>query len=449
MKNKFLALLSAASLALMMQACGDDSSSVVDFDGEDSSSSIESEKNSSSSEKENVSADSSSSESKDAASSSSAANSSDSKPEQSSSSINDGSSSSITTTIDVSKLNAYVFASDYVTGALHWVENGKISKESVKLGQDSKIINIDGKLVALSRSSGADVISVFDKSTKTISVQANISDYGISNPQDAVIFGNEIWVSSESEIISFNSKLEGNSAIDLSGFASGEGQDANVIDLELSHDTLFVLMQRYIKDGYLISFPKGMLALFSLKSEGDEALYLEKGDALAEIELATTNPMSVKVVKGEVYVATHGAYNNAYGTDADNLRGIEKIDLKAQKSTLYISGEKLGGGVMNMEVDYSKGIAYAGIRGNAYGEKTPLVKIDLSKKSVEKIKDFYDIDSRLAYDSKSGLLLVGDHGTTENYTDYIDYGVYVYNGNILQKIEYADETALPPYSIAF
>ena len=63
---------------------------------------------------------------------------------------------------------------------------------------------------------------------------------------------------------------------------------------------------------------------------------------------------------GEVYVATHGEYNAANGTDADDKRGIEKVNVSKKKSELYISGKDLGGGVASIAVE--DGVIYAAIK---------------------------------------------------------------------------------------
>jgi hypothetical protein len=86
----------------------------------------------------------------------------------------------------------------------------------------------------------------------------------------------------------------------------------------------------------------GLLAMYKLSD----------GTLLDTIPLLTKNPMAVKVVKGNVYVGTQGEYNPVtWGIDADDNRGIEKIDLKNKKSELWVSGAELGGGVNLMEVN--------------------------------------------------------------------------------------------------
>lgn len=443
MKTKLLTLLTAGSLALMMQACGDDSSSssLVEFEGDDSSSSVETEKDSSDSKTDVKSSDSKaeakSSESKEDV------KSSDSKDDSESA----GSSDDEEKPADLTKLKAYVFTSDYVSGALRWMENGKLSKASETFFKDSKLVDADGNIFILERM-GADNIALLDKDSKKVKWQQALDANG--NPSDVVVRNGYAWVVEEDGDAVYCYKVADgeiqNAAIDLSGYVLEDGTSAHTVDLEVSGDTLFVLMQQWYGSYPSITYPKGTLALFKLDETDDDLI---SKPALAEIELLASNPMSVKVVNGQVYVASHGEYNASYGADADAKRGLEKVNLKTETSELIVSGAVLGGGVMSMDADYSNGILYAGIR-TPESSKTTAVKINPVNKTVTKIGDFSDIDGRIAYDASSKLLIIGDHGrSTEDYMTYLDYGVFVYDGKNLQKVEFADEATLPPYSIAF
>ena len=110
-----------------------------------------------------------------------------------------------------------------------------------------------------------------------------------------------------------------------------------VADIEIDDDNLYVLIQRYTMDAetWATTYPKGLLAVYDAST----------GDLKDTIQLKTRSPKALAVVDGEVYVATHGEYNAASGTDADDKRGIEKVNVSKKKSELYISGKDLGGGV--------------------------------------------------------------------------------------------------------
>lgn len=206
-------------------------------------------------------------------------------------------------------------------------------------------------------------------------------------------------------------------------------------DLEVSGDTLFAVFQRYevADDGYSAIFnDPGLLAMYKLSD----------GSLLDTIPLLTKNPQAVKVVKGNVYVGTQGEYNAAWGIDADENRGIEKIDLKNKKSELWVSGTLLGGGVYMMDVDPVSGKAVVAVY-RAY-QDVPAVEVDLTDKSVKKIDGIVDASGSVYFDSKSELFYIGDRG----YIDWNTYEMgpmvaYSYNGLKLTAL-YDDEMGYQP-----
>lgn len=209
-------------------------------------------------------------------------------------------------------------------------------------------------------------------------------------------------------------------------------------DLEVSGDTLFAVFQRYevADDGYTSIFnDPGLLAMFKLSD----------GTLLDTITLVTKNPMAVTVVKGNVYVGTQGEYNAAWGIDADENRGIEKIDLKNKKSELWVSGTLLGGGVYMMDVDKASGKAYVAVY-RAY-QDVPAVEVDLASKSVKTIDGIVDASGSIFYDSKANLAYIGDRGSID-YTTYemTPMVAYAYNGKKLTAL-YDDEMGYQPAGI--
>lgn len=196
----------------------------------------------------------------------------------------------------------------------------------------------------------------------------------------------------------------------------------NAADLEVSGDTLFAVFQRYTlsDDGYTALFnDNGLLALYKLSD----------GTLLDTIPLVTKNPSVVKVVKGNVYVATHGEYNESWGTDADDNRGIEKIDLKKKKSELWVSGTALGGGVTLFEVNAKTGKGYVAI--DKYYGSVPVVEVDLASKSVKNIDGVTDATGGFFMDA-SGKLYIGDRGFMDWETyEMGNMNVRVYDGTKL------------------
>ena len=210
-------------------------------------------------------------------------------------------------------------------------------------------------------------------------------------------------------------------------------------DLDVSGDTLFAVFQRYevADDGFSAIFnDPGLLAMYKLSD----------GTLLDTITLVTKNPQVVKVVKGDVYVGTQGEYNASWGIDADENRGIEKVDLKKKKSELWVSGTQLGGGVYMMDVNPVSGKAVVAVY-KAYGN-VPAVEVDLTDKSVKTIDGVGDASGSIYFDRKGGLFYIGDRGSID--WDTYEMGpmvAYSYNGSKLTAL-YDDEAGLQPAGFA-
>lgn len=381
MNNKYLTLLAASSFAFFMQACGDDSSSSASLD--------------------------------------------DSKEETSSSE-------------ETGEASLYVVGSDYKTGEIRWSVDGKIVDKSIEIHQDTKLVTVGSKLFALERY-GSDNLALIDTKDNKVAWEKALEKG--ANPSDIVAINDEeAWVAQEGVASFVKVSLKDGSVlktVKTEDFVSEGGFSSNLVDLEVSGDTLFAIFQRYVSDPetYATTYPKGLLALYNLKS----------GDLLDTIQLAKKNPSAVKVVKGDVYVASMGEYNASYGTDADEERGIEKVDLSKKSSELYVSGKKIGAGVYNFAVDYKAGVAYAvaykGMDMTTYATEAPVVKINLEDGSVETIKGIADAEGGLAIDAATGVLYVGDR-------TYDEEAIYAYDGEEVTKVPSAAEKALAPYSIA-
>ena len=241
--------------------------------------------------------------------------------------------------------------------------------------------------------------------------------------------------SSEAPVSSSSAEPESSSSVELK--VTYLSETPNAADLEVSGDTLFAVFQRYVPvEGGADFQDPGLLAMFKLSD----------GTLLDTVQLLTKNPMSVKVVKGNVYVGTQGEYNSSWGIDADENRGIEKIDLKKKKSELWVSGTALGGGVNSMEVNAADGKAYVAVY-KAYGT-VPVVEVDLASKTVKSVGDVMDGSGGLFYDADAKLLYIGDRGFMDWNPPY-DMGnmfVHVYDGKTL-KAATDEDGFLQSYSI--
>ena len=466
--KKYLSLLVASSFAFYMQACSDSTTSADDDEIENVSSSSDDDASSSSKAKSSSSkvksssskAKSSSSKVKSssskAKSSSSKAKSSSSKAKSSSSKVKSSSSKAKSSSSVVkssssvvpssssvvksssseaisssseSVISAYVFGSDYTSGEIRWLVDGKISKESLQFNQDSRVVALDGKLFVLERY-GADNIVLVDPTTKEVKWQQSFA--ADDNPGDVVKANdNEVWVSLEGpnkfvKVSVADGKVT--KTVETSDFAKAAGQSANLVDFETRNDTLFALFRRGVA-GWPAGYPDpGLLALYKLND----------GTLLDTIRLAKFNPVSMSFVKGDLYVASTGAYDASGATQPDENRGIEKVDFAQKKSSVIVDGTKLGGGIYAFAVDEKNGVAYAAIY-NSYGN-VPLVQVNLSAKTVTTVSGVNDAEGSVVFDAKAGVLYVGDRS-------YGAEAVYSYKSGVLAKVETASADVLPPYSI--
>ena len=348
----------------------------------------------------------------------------------------DSSSGASSEDVEVS-LTGAVFTSDYQTGELRWIDKeGKISEKGLEFFQNSKVVANKGMLYVL-EGIGSDNIAQVDpeklesSGKKAVNWQVSL-DKG-SNPTDMVFDGSEAWVALQAadSLVKISTK-DGKvvKSAKLKGLASKGEPAPYVNDIELDGDNLYVLMQRYIVGEYgMYEYPKGLLAIVDAST----------GELQDTIQLKTQNPMALMLVDGELYVATHGEYT-ATGTDADDKRGIEKVNLEKKKSELYIAGKDMNGGVSTVAVDDD--VVYAvidkGYAPETYAPITELKKIDLSSKKVDKVKDIDDVSGSLA--AKNGALYAGDRSFGAE-------AVVVIKDDKVNKTK-MPKGALPPYSIA-
>ena len=243
--------------------------------------------------------------------------------------------------------------------------------------------------------------------------------------------------SSSEKVESSSSEAESSSSEEPESSSSVElkitylSETPNAADLEVSGDTLFAVFQRsYTGEDFNVHFDdNGLLALYKLSD----------GTLLDTITLATKNPQAVKMVKGSLYVGTTGGtYNSSWGTDADEERGIEKVDLKNKKSELWVSGTQLGAGVYMMEADPKKGKIYVVINKGydaEFNANMPVMEVDVATKAVKSVGDVSDGSGTLFVDATTGKLYIGDRGFMhENPFEIGKMNVRVYDGTKLTSL---------------
>ncbi len=426
MKNKLIAGAALASLAFGLVACGDDSSSTVLVVGDDAELSSSSNDDASSS---SVKAESSSSVAKDESSSSVAKDESSSSvaKEESSSSAEEVSSSSAEDVV-----TAAVFGTDYTTGELRWVINGKkLSEKSVAFFQDSKVIANGSDLYVLERMKADNITKLNSKELEEKGAEAVVWQISLddnANPVDLAFDGENAWVALQNadslvKISTKDGKIS--KSIKTTDFAYEGEKSPYVADIELNDGKLYVLMQRYTMDPttWATTYPEGLLAIYDAST----------GALKDTVQLLKKNPTAMTFFDGSLYVASQGEYNAAYGTDADEERGIEKVNLAEKKSELVVSGKTLGGGIYAFVAE--DGIAYAAVY-KSYGN-VPLAKVDLAAKKASTVEGIVDAEGSLAV--KGGVVYVGDRS-------YANEKVFVVKDGKASAVE-SVEGALAPYSI--
>ena len=312
-------------------------------------------------------------------------------------------------------------------------DDGSSSSAKSSKDKSSSSVKKDGKSSSSEKATSSSSAKKDEKSSSSAKDEKSSS----SEKKDEKSSSSEKVESSSSEapVSSSSAEPESSSSVELK--VTYLSETPNAADLEVSGDTLFAVFQRYVPvEGGADFQDPGLLAMFKLSD----------GTLLDTVQLLTKNPMSVKVVKGNVYVGTQGEYNSSWGIDADENRGIEKIDLKKKKSELWVSGEKLGGGVNSMEVNAADGKAYVAVY-KAYGT-VPVVEVDLASKTVKSVGDVMDGSGGLFYDADAKLLYIGDRGFMDWNPPY-DMGnmfVHVYDGKTL-KAATDEDGFLQSYSI--
>lgn len=314
--------------------------------------------------------------------------------------------------------SVYVFGSDMTSGELRSVAEDGISDKSYQFNQDSKIRGIDGNLFILERL-GKDNLVLFDVSEGKTKWQIDLED--AANPSDVVKANkDEVWVALEGTAKFVKVSLkdgEITKTVKTDKFIQGKAVSPYLVDFEVSGDTLFALFQRY-DESY--SYPAGLLAMYKLSD----------GDLLDTIQLVNKNPMGMGFANGKLYVGSQGNYVDSHG--------VEVVDLAKKKSSELIAASKFDAGLFSFVVD-PEGVAYAAVL-KKYGEDVPLVKIDLSEKTVKTISGVKVAGGSLEFDDVDGVLYIGDR-------DSKDGGLYKYDGDKLSKVD-APKDMLPVYGIA-
>jgi len=338
----------------------------------------------------------------------------------------DDSSSSSSNEPEVSLTGAY-FASDYTTGELRWIDkDGKVSGKKLSFHQDSRVA-VNGADLYVMEGLSKDNISLIDPEKlesdgeKAVVWQVSLDDN--TNPVDMAFDGDKAWVALQNadSLIQISTK-DGKvlKSIKTGTFSNGEEKSPYVADIALDNGKLYAIFARY---DAMWTFPNGLLAVYDAST----------GELKDTVQLLTHNPKNVIVSDGNVYVATQGDYNANGATDADDNRGLEKIDLEKKTSKMFVSGKTLGGGIYQLAAE--DGFAYACVL-KTWGAQL-LVKIDLASGKTETIKGVPDPEFVAV---KDGVVYAADR-TLESEK------VYVVKDGKATALS-MPEGAIAPYNIA-
>ncbi|MBR2074447.1 MAG: PQQ-binding-like beta-propeller repeat protein [Fibrobacter sp.] len=291
----------------------------------------------------------------------------------------DDSSSASSNEPEVS-LTGVFFASDYTTGELRWIDKeGKVSEKKLSFYQDSRVAVNGADLFVMEGLSKDNIVLVDPEKLETDGEKAVVWQVSLdddTNPIDMAFDGDKAWVALQNadSLIHISTK-DGKilKSIKTGTFSNGEEKSPYVADIALDDGKLYAVFARY---DAMWMYPNGLLAIYDAST----------GELQDTIQLLTHNPKNVIVSDGNVFVATQGDYNMNGATDADENRGLEKINLEKKTSTLFVSGQTLGGGIYQLAAE--DGVAYACVL-KTWGAQL-LVKIDLATGKTETVKGVPD-----------------------------------------------------------
>lgn len=323
-----------------------------------------------------------------------------------------------------------VFTSDYTSGELRWFSQGDTSyaRDSIRLHQDSKIINGGfGYIFALERF-GADNIVRLDPTSSENSVVYQISLEENANPQDIEVAANgQAFVSLENTgyLLRIDAGTGAESArLDLSSLAYGENTTPNAGAMILAADRLFVLLQR--RDGWMAAVP-GLLAVVDATNF----------TLLDTVGLHFYNPHSLVLHQGKLLISGAGSLPWEGSVVSDSSRGIVEVDVQTLQTRVITTDVQLGGAPQDIALD-PDGVLWVSIY-RSFGDQV-VRAINLGTAAVgNALEGVKDASGGLVWDNTRNLLYIGDRELENS-------AVRIWDGQTLRSLSRSG--ALPPYSIA-
>lgn len=320
----------------------------------------------------------------------------------------------------------FLFGSDYSTGEISQVDlDSTALNNSIVFYQDSRVYS-DGENLWVLEGLGADnlvKLPIDYTSSEDIIFQKSLDDN--SNPVD-IAFSSEsrAWVSLENTntIIQINTEDgEKVSEYDLSQFTFDADNFANPGDLLISGDTLFVAIQR--RNG----FSAGDLGVILL-------LDAASGDSLGTINLPMTNPTSMALVEGNLYVSLSGEFF----TGADSSRALVSVDLSDLNPSIITYDTDLGGSpTVIQSLDNQLYVKIQSGYDDSFNAIESIVQMD---PSTEVVTEVYSgsVEGGFAYSQTDEAWIIGSRAAGNE-------GLVILKEGSESLIQFED--ALAPYSI--
>lgn len=320
----------------------------------------------------------------------------------------------------------FLFGSDYSTGEISQVDlESTALNNSIVFYQDSRVYS-DGENLWVLEGLGADnlvKLPIDYTSSDDIIFQKSLDDN--SNPVD-IAFSSEsrAWVSLENTntIIQINTEDgEKVSEYDLSQYAFDADNFANPGDLLISGDTLFVAIQR--RNG----FSAGDLGVILL-------LDANSGDSLGTINLPMTNPTSMTLVEGNLYVSLSGEFF----TGADSSRALVSVDLSDLTPSIITYDTDLGGSPTAIQSLNNQ--LYVKIQSGYDDSFNAIESIVQMDPSTEVVTEVYSgsVEGGFAYSQTDEAWIIGSRAAGNE-------GLVILKEGSESLIQFED--ALAPYSI--
>ena len=365
-------------------------------------------------------------------SSSSVASSSSDIVATSSSSSGLRSSSEGWTEMAIDYTQAFVFTSDYATGALRSVSKDSIGNPK-SFNQDSKLVAAGDAIFVLERYGADNLVklgrhgSIMSEFNDTVLYQQHLGD-GV-NPEDLVVIDATtgwLTLTGANYVLGFNPQTgEPKDSVDLGAYVPAGTTSPSASAIAFKGETLYIALQRL--DSSWAPSRHGLLVLANVRT----------GAIIDTIQLSGSNPSDMVLNGDKLYVANTGSLMNI---SLDSSKSIDVVDLTTKQVQVLTTSTQLNGGPAYLALDTANNRLYVSIYKSFGGQPVGAVKLSTGEVTQASIAGIDNSFGGIAFDAYKHLLYVGDRSTTHP-------GVKIWNDTTLVTVP-GSADVLPPYSIA-